>query len=92
MKKGGRGAKLKEEGDEAITSQVGSVESEGSFPPSVFDGVEALDALRNLVEDLAVDDGSLGGCPVQNPIRENGQKLIQNYFVRGKIERRTKRR
>lgn len=50
-----------------MTSGMGLVEGESGSPSAFFDAVDALHALRDFAEDLAIHGASCIGLPVQNP-------------------------
>lgn len=53
------------------TFDDGSVEAEGSFPPSFLDTIKALNTLRNFSQDLTIYSCSWIWYPVQNPRKKN---------------------
>lgn len=58
-----------------MTSGVRFVEGESGPPPALFDTVDALHALRDFGQDLAVHGASWVGLPVQNPKEITQQKI-----------------
>lgn len=69
---------LKEERGEKGSNNTfddGSVEAEGSFPPSFLETIKALNTLRNFSQDLTIYRCSWIWYPVQNP-RKKEKKMV----------------